>query len=368
MSTVEHVSTAELAERSRAIIRDLQTAEGAYPASPDFSAYRGYCWMRDGAFIADAASAAGDIESAERFYEWCTAITVRYSEDFEIAIAAASSGAPLGDERMMPARFTFDGSRGTDDWWDFQLDGYGTWLWALGEHVRRHGVTVDPYAEAMDITARYLASSWDRPCYDWWEENRDHVHVSTLGCIGAGLESALALGHLSETTAATATVAATAIRATVDADAARHGHLVKWIGSDDVDASLAALISPLGYIAAADPVARATVLAIEDALVVDHGVHRYAKDTFYGGGQWPLLSCFLGLAHGALGDDAEARAYLAWAASTVRGDGAMPEQVPNHLLAASRRDEWVERWGTVATPLVWSHAMLLRLQMELSKP
>ena len=38
---------------------------------------------------------------------------------------------------MLPARFTFAGEDGTDEWWDFQLDGYGTWLWALVEHLER---------------------------------------------------------------------------------------------------------------------------------------------------------------------------------------------------------------------------------------
>ncbi|PKQ14748.1 MAG: glycoside hydrolase family 15, partial [Actinobacteria bacterium HGW-Actinobacteria-8] len=71
MSTVENASTTDLTEHSLAIIRILQTPEGAYPASPDFSAYRGYCWFRDGAFIADAMSACGDIDSAEAFFEWC---------------------------------------------------------------------------------------------------------------------------------------------------------------------------------------------------------------------------------------------------------------------------------------------------------
>ncbi len=43
----------------------------------------------------------------------------------------------------------------------------------------------------------------------------------------------------------------------------------------------------------------------------------------------------------------------------------MPEQVDAHLLAPDRFDEWVDRWGTVARPLLWSHAMLIRLVVEL---
>ncbi|GGR11700.1 hypothetical protein GCM10010196_00070 [Agromyces mediolanus] len=116
---------------------------------------------------------------------------------------------------------------------------------------------------------------------------------------------------------------------------------------------------------AGSPLGRATIERLERELTVGDGVHRYLDDTFYGGGQWPLLSCFLGIAHARAGELARARELLAWAASTADADGAMPEQVGQHLLAPERVAEWVERWGPVARPLLWSHAMLLRLAVEL---
>ncbi len=39
----------------------------------------------------------------------------------------------------------------------------------------------------------------------------------------------------------------------------------------------------------------------------------------------------------------------------------MPEQATDHLLAPDRYTEWLERWGPIATPLLWSHAMFLTL-------
>jgi len=100
---------------------------------------------------------------------------------------------------------------------------------------------------------------------------------------------------------------------------------------------------------------------------VDGGVHRFAADTFYGGGQWPLLSCFAGLARAALGDNEGAAAYLAWAMATATESLDLPEQVDRHLLAPERRQEWIDKWGEVATPLLWSHAMVLRLAKELER-
>ena len=46
-------------------------------------------------------------------------------------------------------------------------------------------------------------------------------------------------------------------------------------------------------------------------------------------------------------------------------DVYLPEQVTGHLLAPASYDEWVERWGPIATPLLWSHAMFVTLAVEL---
>ncbi len=343
-----------LAETSVELILRLQDESGAYPASPTFSAYAGYSWFRDGAFIADAMSAAGAVDSADRFFDWCARILVSRRATVERVVAMAAIGEPVPDSEMLPARFTFDGRDGDDEWWDFQLDGYGTWLWAVAEHAKRHSLALDRWMPAIALTVDYLVSSWHRPCFDWWEESADRVHISTLGCIAAGLEAVGgADGVVRE------------IRALMLGEGTVHGHLAKWLGSPEVDASLLAVIAPLRVVPASDPVAASTIAAVEAELTVDHGVHRYRADTFFGGGQWPLLSCFLGLGYAASGDPARAFEQLDWAARTASEGGAMPEQVDWHLLDPSREAEWIERWGPVARPLLWSHAMLIRLAVEL---
>lgn len=354
-----------LAASSVELIARLQDAGGAYPASPTFSAYRGYSWFRDGAFIADAMSAAGAVDSASRFFDWCAAILGERRDAIGAIVAAEATGAPLADERMLATRFTFDGREGPDDWWDFQTDGYGTWVWAVVEHARRHGLPLERWGEGIRLTVDYLLATWRRPCYDWWEEHAQHVHVSTLGCLVAGFEAAAASGQLDSDAAGAARVAGDAARALIAERGTHEGHLAKWLGSTEVDGSLAAVIAPLGVIDATSSLGLASIRAIEESLSVDGGVHRYALDTFYGGGQWPLLSCMLGLAHAAAGDRERALVYLEWAAATVTAEGWLPEQVPDHLLAPDRRDEWLDRWGPVATPLLWSHAMLIRLAVDI---
>lgn len=365
----------DLHEHPELLLARLQDDGGAYPASPTFSAYRGYSWFRDGSFIADGASAAArhgsapdrDLlaASADRFFGWCARTIAGVAPTIDAIVVAAAAGAPLADDAMPPTRFRFDGTAGEDDWWDFQLDGYGTWLWALEAHTARHGRDPSSFASAVASTVRLLVSSWDRPCFDWWEEHDEHRHVSTLGCVGAGLEAAIRLGVLPADLARSAREAAAQIRELVMSEGVRDGHLVKWLGSRDVDGSLAALIAPMGWIDPASSLARVTLDRVHADLEVAGGVHRFRDDTFYGGGQWPLLSCFLGLAELAAGDRSEAERLLAWARSTSTEEGWLPEQVDHHLLDPDREAEWIARWGTVATPLLWSHAMVARLSAAL---
>jgi isomaltose glucohydrolase len=351
---------AELAIASRDLIVSLQHSSGAYPASPTFSAYAGYSWFRDGAFIADGVSASGAAESATAFFEWCARILESRSSQIDAVVAGARAGSPLDDSQMLPTRFTLDGNEGDDDWWDFQLDGYGTWLWALVEHANRH--SLDLSARPIELSVDYLVSSWHRPCFDWWEESTEQVHISTLGCIRAGLNAVAQAGVLDSDRVLAAREAVERIDALIATSGIHDGHLSKWIGAETLDASLA---SAVVFCAVSDDVAQATIDAIERDLVVDGGTHRYLADTFYGGGQWPLLSCMVGLAHVRLGNRERARELLHWAASTVTAEGSMPEQVGWHRNDPTYTQEWLDRWGPVATPLLWSHAMFARLAVEL---
>jgi isomaltose glucohydrolase len=356
-----------LVAHSIRLIRGLQHANGAYPASPTFSAYVGFCWLRDGSFIADGMSAAGEVDSASRFFEWCGAVIESNADTIRWIVAETQAGRPPTGARMLPARFTMGGRINDDDWWDFQLDGYGTWLWALVAHVERHGVDPSPWRRAAALTVDYLVASWERPCFDWWEEHATHVHVSTLACIAAGLEAVARIGLVDAERAERALSEAVAIRRLVAERGTFEGHLIKWLDSDAMDGSLAAALAPLGFVAAGSPEGLRTLELLDTHLVVGGGMHRYLGDTFFGGGQWPLLSCFHGLAHLAAGHRDRAEELLAWAASTATDGLDLPEQVGEHLIAPGMVAEWVERWGSVATPLLWSHAMFLRLAAALGR-
>ena len=72
--------------------------------SPTFSAYRGYSWFRDGAFIADALSAGGASRLGRRpFFDWCARMLIeRDGLRSTQIVAAAEAGAPLPDADDAP--------------------------------------------------------------------------------------------------------------------------------------------------------------------------------------------------------------------------------------------------------------------------
>jgi GH15 family glucan-1,4-alpha-glucosidase len=215
------------------------------------------------------------------------------------------------------ARYTLDGEPETSPWPKLQIDGLGLFLGAL----RRRGDSAR-WDDAASLVAGWLGHHWSEPCTDWWEE-REGIHATTLWCVGNGLGS----------------------------EEIKREALAR--ADERLDGSLLFIGTP------------ALVERVEESLLVDGGVHRHLEDDYYGGGQWPLLTAMLGLAYLDQGRLDEARGCLAWIEAHARPNGDLPEQSQDHLLHPASYEPWVEKWGDPASPLLWSHAMYLRLQHAL---
>jgi GH15 family glucan-1,4-alpha-glucosidase len=245
-------------------------------------------------------SRVGEVESAERFFDWCAEIVGR---------------VPAGP---WDSRYRLDGSIDPVVWWPHrQFDGLGLWVWAMENHIERHRVS-SRWSDAAEATQAFLAEHWSEPCHDWWEE-RSGVHAATLGCIWAGLPR--------DDIASSAREARE--RERLDGS---HAFLVV-LGLAGVDV-LAQLERTLGY-------------------------HRHLDDEYYGGGEWPVLAGLVGWARVVNGLDATPQ--RAWIESHADSSGALPEQAGEQLRPSLYRT-WVARWGQPALPLLWSHAMYLILQ------
>ena len=347
-----------IVERSLRVLRDGQAPSGAFVASPAFRVYD-FGWLRDGAFCAYALQCAGENDAAGAFHRWVLDTLRRHRGLAEQALRMLESGAKPTAGSMLPARFTLGGdlertSAGDEPWPNFQVDGYGLWLWALEPHLRDR--VLEPVdREIVELAARYLAATWRLRCWSCWEEYQGGEHASTIAAAAAGLAAAARLlddGALG--------AEADAARAHLVTRFAVDGRLGRTPGDERVDGSMIWTAVPLGVLDPADPRVVGTIDAVKSQLVgPSGGVYRYLGDTYYGGGEWLLLTSSLAWHEAVAGDAAVAAELNAWVRACASANSDLPEQVTSHAQEPGMIDEWIERWGAVANPLLWSHAMYL---------
>jgi len=157
------------------------------------------------------------------------------------------------------------------------------------------------------------------------------------------------------------------------------GHFVKFPDAPATDASLLGLAVPYGVVAVDDPIMRKTIEYIESTILRDGGIHRYAGDSYYGGGAWILLTAWLGWYYVELAAKCpeltsdlqqKTQACQRWIEAHADANLNLPEQVAENLNVPSYYPTSVERWGNIASPLLWSHAKYVILHLkkiELSK-
>jgi len=368
-----------LYSRSVQIILENQSEWGSYVASPAFPTYN-YCWLRDGSFIAHAMDTAGEFASAEAFFRWVGNTLNQYRGKVEDIRHSLQAGLPIGKDDVLHTRYTLDGKEVTVDstWGNFQIDGYGTWLWALAEHVRLSGSTrlLSELAEPIQLTLSYLDLAWKLPNYDCWEEHPEYLHPYSLATVYAGFNSIASLISAGQMIASPLPVdqLALEVKDFILKYGVENGRLVKHIWPEQngasprpvtqtcVDSSLIGLAVPYAVLPLEHPVMQATLQAIEaDIHRPGGGIYRYKADVYYGGGEWLLLSAWLGWYYAQVGQKAKAEALLEWVESKAGANDFMPEQVNDFTLAPEHYEPWCQKWGKVASPLLWSHAMYIIL-------
>lgn len=363
--------------RSIEVILQNQHSSGSYVASPNFPTYH-YCWLRDGSFIAYAMDRAGEFTSAEAFYRWVGRTIQKHGNKVEEIKQHLDSGLSIGKDDVLHTRYTLDGEEVMVDsaWGNFQIDGYGTWLWALVEHVRLSGnaALINDLIEPIRITLRYLDLVWQIPNYDCWEEHPEYLHLYSLTTVFAGFNSIACLQEkgLIPENGIPLRKKAEQVKEFLLKYAVFDGKMVKhiWparnaeppklIPQSGVDASLIGVAVPYGVLALDDLLVRKTIQSIEaDLLRPGGGVYRYKADVYYGGGEWILLTAWLGWYYVQVGEIDKAKKLIGWIESQASTEGFLPEQVNDFTLSPEHYEPWLKKWGPVASPLLWSHAMYI---------
>lgn len=340
------------------VIEAGQSASGAFVACPTFPVYQ-YAWLRDGSFCALALDVVGNRAAATRFHNWVARTLRNHQRDIERAIATvADAGSPVPPQgpRYLPTRYTLDGEseRNTEEAWpNFQLDGYGMWLTVVAAHWRQAPVPSD-ICSAVRLAADYLAAMWRTACYDCWEEFGDQHHTATLLAVADGLNAAGTLLHDAELQRTADTISASIYSGHVS-----EGRLTKSRDDKRVDASLLWAAVPSAPSSAAHALTiTATVAAVEAELVgPSGGVRRYLGDSYYGGGEWLLLTSWLGWHAAITGKRGLAERCDSWVRNHATASGGLPEQATDHAQFPDMVAPWTAKWGPSAEPLLWSHAM-----------
>ena len=350
----------KLYNSSMKIILQNQAESGAYIACPNFKRYR-YSWFRDGAFIAYSMDLWGNHQSSRRFHNWAARVIETREGIIERAIRKVESNFPLNENEIIHTRYTVDGEEGKEQWENFQLDGLGTWLWALKNHLLLSETEPSAsFIKASRLVGDYLQALWRLPCYDLWEEFPHKIHTYTLASIYAGLESEAFLNSTDRIRCIEQ------IKEFIYTNSIIDGHFVKHVQSSEVDSSLLGLAVPYSVFPPEDSLIKNTVLLIEEKLVSGNGVHRYSEDSYYGGGLWILLTGWLGWYYVQVGNTERANRLKRWMEKQSDSGGQLPEQIPQFLNRPSCYQYWVEKCGPVAKPLLWAHAMYLILLNVLS--
>jgi len=349
----------DLFSKSIEIIKKNQSKFGSFVACPNFPTYK-FCWLRDGAYIAYAMDVSGEFDLALHFYRWVHQVIGRYAWKVGVLLEKKKSGNLAERNEHLHTRYTLDGFEGSEEWGNKQFDGYATWLWGLAEHVKLTGDEhlIDDFGSSIETTVNYLVNFWKEPCYDCWEEFPDRIHTSTLGSIAGSLKSINQ--YLKRDDIA---LCINQVYAFINKNCTSKGRFAKFYNpstkrASGIDGNLLFLAYPFNLVDANDKLFRKTVNVIERKLV-NGGVHRYPQDSYYGGGEWIILTLWLAGHYHEVKRREEAYKLLQWVESTADVKGELSEQVPCNLNKPSFYAKWIEKWGPIAKPLLWSHAMYI---------
>jgi len=152
--------------------------------------------MRDSSYVAYALDLAGEHDSARNFHHWVVNVIGRYKFKIPLIKQALKSAKPLKDEDFLFTRYTLGGSEDISvQWGNFQIDGYGTWLWAACGHFHMTGdkTWLRSVERSLSLIVEYLRLVWRLPNYDCWEENPDLLHSYSIASTYSGLGAVLKL-------------------------------------------------------------------------------------------------------------------------------------------------------------------------------
>ena len=346
---------------SRDLIQSLQDAGGRLPREPDVL---GLPRLQPGSATARSSPTGCRLRARSprpsAFFDWCAAcVEPRGGQRRPHRRAAARrrrSPTPRCCRRDSPSTARGSARRPSGGTSSSTATAPGCGRWRA--RARGTGSMPARWRRGIELTSTTWCRRGSDPATTGGRSTSKHGHVSTLGSIAAGLRDAAR--EPSSTTAALGVGSGHGgrhRRVRPRRDGIRDGHLIKWVGSDEVDASLAALVGLLGVIDADEPAGprddrrarpaargrrrRRTASSPTPSTAAASGrccqLHARPRPR-RGGGPRCARSRLLRLGRGAP------------SARPARCRSRSPTTCSHPSFVA----EWEERWGRSADPLLWS--------------
>ncbi len=353
---------------------------GASVAAPEFdsrytaSGGYGYCWPRDGMFVALALDEAGYHHEAEKFYKF----------------AASVQNA----DGSWQQRYFMNGLWAPT--WGQQIDQAGAVLWGYYHHFSLTGSKDFLYHvwPSVQRGAEYLTDSrsapngLQMPTMDIWEDEFAQSTYASAAVYGGLKGSAVLASFMGDSESERRwDEAAESLKESILAhqwspeagsfirsvnrrvcewdycralEKGQKAYMFQAPGSPHCyhavsadmrqDIALLGLSFPFNVLSPADRRMQSTAGEIERKLSNSQvgGIHRYEGDCYAGGNPWVLATLWMSIFRSLEGDRGKALEYLNWAEANASPAGLLPEQV--HRRAGG--PAWV-------LPLNWSHAMYI---------
>ncbi|MFE6746441.1 glycoside hydrolase family 15 protein [Kitasatospora purpeofusca] len=236
-----------------------------------------YVWIRDQAYVGQAAAAAGGHCLLDDSVRYVTARLLEHGSG--LAPLYTHTGHPVPDQRTLdlpgyPGGFDTVGNRANRQ---FQLDAFGDSLLLLAAAARADRLAADGWRAAL-IAADAIAARHREKDAGIWELHDDRWAHSRLTC-AAGLRAVARAAPLI-TRGRAAGWEALADRLVADTSADCLHPSGRWQRSPTDPGVDAALLMPAvrGAVPADDPRTLATLAAVREDLAQDHYVYRFRHD------------------------------------------------------------------------------------------
>ena len=258
------------------------------------------CWIRDATFTLYAFVTSGYLEEAQAWREWLFRAVAGQPASLQIMYGLA--GERRLTEVELPWLDGYEGSKpvriGNGASTQFQLDVYGEMFDVLHQ-ARREGLAASEDGwQKGKVMLEFLEEAWRKPDEGIWEVrggSRSFTHSKVMAWVAFDR----AVKWVEQFGADGPADRWRAIRDEIHAQVCREGFnadknsFVQSYGSKHLDASL--LMIPLvGFLPAEDPRVAGTLAAIENELIVDGFVRRYATEPGVDGlppGEGAFLPC-----------------------------------------------------------------------------